>query len=253
MNWLSGPDGYQIETSHSTINPPSSFGVLLGKEALRYEFLLNGDEFPDTEMVIYDPASKAEIAVEFHREGFVKDNDWSDVDPDDFLKQLKEGQHQSNKKRLANGQEAFDVIGWVERPSYDATKHVARYVLELGTEQRHWINAVAVKLGREGYHEFILAGDMEQYQNGGPAALASILDNHSYDPAYRYADFKQGDKVAAYGIAGLVAAVAGVKLGKGLLAGGLAFLAIAGKKLAILIVPLAAGLWAGVKRFFRRS
>jgi uncharacterized membrane-anchored protein len=235
MNWLSGPSGYEVTTSHSVIKAPESSAVLLGKDAQRYEFLLNGVEFPETEMVIYDPASGVEIAVEFHREGFVKDDDWSDVDADDFLKQLIEGQRQSNERRSANGQEAFDVIGWIERPSYDATKHVAHYVLELGNEERHWLNAVAVKLGREGYHQFTWVGDTEQYQHGGPTVLATTLDNHSYAEGYRYIDVKSGDKVAAYGIAGLVAAVAGVKLSKGLLAGALAFFAVAGKKLAILV------------------
>jgi uncharacterized membrane-anchored protein len=253
MNWLSGPSGYEVETSHSTMKAPESSAVLLGKDAQRYEFLINGVEFPNTEMVIYDPASEVEISVEFHREGFVKDDDWSEVDADDFLKQLIEGQRESNKRRSANGQEAFDVIGWLERPSYDPVKHVAHYVLELGTAQRHWLNAVAVKLGREGYHQFTWVGDTEQYKHGGPAVLAATLDSHSYAEGYRYVDVKSGDKVAAYGIAGLVAAVAGVKLGKGLLAGALAFLAIAGKKLAILAVPALIGIRAAVKRFFRRS
>jgi hypothetical protein len=51
----------------------------------------------------------------------------------------------------------------------------------------------------------------------------------------------------------LVAAVAGVKLGKGLIAAAIAFLALAGKKLLILIVPAAIGLRAAFRRFFRRS
>ncbi|WP_374384548.1 DUF2167 domain-containing protein [Dongia sp.] len=253
MNWLSGADSFQIEASHSTIRPPAGFTTLLGKDAERYEYLINGVEFPNTEFVVFNAADNVEVAVEFLREGFVKDNDWSDIDPDDFLKQLIEGQREANKERAAHGQAPFDVISWIEKPSYDATTHVAHYVLELGDDQQHWPNAVAVKLGREGYHKFIWVGDMEQYRKNGKQVLASVLDGHSYDAGYRYIDVKEGDKVAAYGIAGLVAAVAGVKLGKGLLAGALAILAVAGKKLAILIVPLAAGLWAGVKRFFRRS
>ncbi|MDY0872935.1 DUF2167 domain-containing protein [Dongia rigui] len=253
MNWLIGPDGFQVEASHSTVKPPAGFSTLLGKDAQRYEYLINGIEFPQTEFVVYDPDRQVEVAIEFRPEGFVKDDDWSDIDPDDFLRQLIEGQKEANKERAANGQEPFDVIGWIEKPTYDKATHVAHYVLELGDAQQHWPNAVAVKLGREGYHKFIWVGDMEQYKMDGPQVLASVLDGHSYDAGYRYIDVKEGDKVAAYGIAGLVAAVAGVKLGKGLLAGAFAFLAIAGKKLAILVIPLAAGVWAGVKRFFRRS
>lgn len=253
LNWLSGADGYQVEASHSTVKPPAGFSTLLGKDAQRYEYLINGVEFAHTEIVMYSPTDHVEVAIEFLPEGFVKDNDWSDIDPDDFLKQLIDRQRKANKVRAANGQAPFDIIGWLEKPSYDEATHTAHYVLELSNDQEHWPNPVAVKLGREGYHKFIWVGDMEQYKKDGPQVLAAVLDSHSYDEGYRYADHKAGDKIAAYGIAGLVAAVAGVKLGKGLLAGALAFVAIAGKKLAILVVPLAMGLWAGVKRFFRRS
>ncbi len=253
MIWLSGPSGYQVETSHSEFSPAPSYQVLLAKDAQRYQFLNNGIEYPGTEFLVHDPASDAEISISFGREGFVKDDDWSDVDADDFLKQMTEDQIESNHQRIKNGQEAFEVIGWLEKPSYDPITHVAHYALELGTPDRHWLNAVAVKLGREGYHKFTWVGDMEQYKKGGPAVLATVLDGHVYDDGYRYGDFKDGDKTAAYGIAGLVAAVAGVKLGKGLLAGAFAFIAIAGKKLIILLVPLAAGILAAVKRFIRRS
>lgn len=253
MNWLDGPAAYSVEDSHSTLRPPAGFATLLGKDAQRYEYLINGLEFPQTEFVVYNPAAEIEVAIEFRPEGFVKDHDWSDVDPDDFLRQLIENQKSDNERRAGTGTEGFDVIGWIEKPSYDPATHVARYTLELGDAQHHWLNAVAVKLGREGYHKFVWVGDIAQYKNGGPQALTSVLDGHSYDEGYRYADYKDGDNLAAYGIAGLVAAVAGVKLSKGLLAGALAFLAILGKKFAILVVPLVIGLGAAVKRFFRRS
>lgn len=255
MDWQTGAPVYRLDGSHSEIALPGNFAILIGDAAQRYAYLSNGVEFPGTEAMVYDRTSDGdgEMAIEYVAEGFVKDNDWSDVDADDFLRQMIADQKESNKERVANGHRAFDVIGWIEKPTYDADAHVARYILELGTPEEHWVNAVAVKLARGGYHQFTWAGDVAEFRSGGNAALNTLLDKHSYDAGYRYVDYKDGDKVAAYGIAGLVAAVAGVKLGKGLLAGGLAFLAVAGKKLAILIVPLAAGLWAGVKRFFRRS
>lgn len=253
LHWATGNGTYRLEHSHSALATPTDFHVLLGTDAQRYAFLGNGVEFPNTEAMIYDPKSEAEIAVEFVDEGFVKEDDWSEVDADDFLKQMQENQRSSNEERKANGKRPFDIIGWLEKPSYDPTTHVARYVLELGTTDDHWLNAVAIKLGRDGYHQFTWVGDLSQYQNGGPQALDMILAQHSYDDGHKYADFKEGDKMAAYGIAGLVAAVAGVKLGKGLLAGAIAFLAVAGKKLAILVVPLLAGVVAAVKRFFKRQ
>jgi uncharacterized membrane-anchored protein len=253
MHWQDGRKDYPLSQSGSHLNLPDGFYILLGEEAARYAFLSNGIEFPTTEALLYDETSDAEIVVEYVKAGFVKDGDWSDVDADDFLVQMREDQHKSNPERVKNGQEAFEVVGWVEPPSYDPTTHVAHYVIEMGTEKRHWMNAVAVKLGRSGYHQFTWAGGVEEFKAGGPKALASIIDSHTYDEGQRYADYKEGDDVAAYGIAGLVAAVAGVKLSKGLIAAAIAFLAVAGKKAAILIVAAAIGLRMAIKRFFRRS
>lgn len=253
LQWQETVQDYALPGSNSHIRLPAGFSLLIGSDAERYVFLNNGVEFPDTEVVLYDNASKAEIDFDYVEEGFVKDDDWSEIDADDFLAQMKEGQIASNEERVANGQEAFEVIGWLEPPTYDAATHTAHYVLELGNTQRHWVNAIAVKLGRAGYHQVTWVGDVSLFKSNGPNVLKTALNSHTYDDGHRYADFKDGDDVAAYGLAGLVAAVAGVKLGKGLIAATIAFLALAGKKLAIVIIPAAIGIGALVKRFFRRG
>lgn len=253
LSWLDGAQDITLTHSNSHIHLPQGYSILLGSDAQRYLFLNNGVEFPAVEAVLYEPRSGADIDFEFSREGFVKDDDWSDVDADAFLKEMKENQHKSNAERVANGQHAFEVIGWIEPPTYNADTHVAHYVLELGDETRHWVSAVAVKLGRAGYHQVSWVGETEAYKSSGPAVLAAVLNSHSYDEGHQYGDFKEGDKVAAYGIAGLVAAVAGVKLGKGMIAAAIAFFVVMGKKAAILIIPAAIGIRAAIKRFFRRS
>lgn len=253
LPWQDTAQDYALPGSNSHIRLPQGFNVLLGADAQRLIFLDNGIEFPATEAVLYDEASHGQIDFEYFADGYVADGDWSDIDPADFLKQMKEGQHASNADRAANGQEAFEVIGWIEEPSYNPITHVARYVVEMGNEQHHWVNAVAVKLGRGGHHEVTWVGDLDLFKASGPATLGLALDSHSYDEGHRYADYQAGDHTAAYGIAGLVAAVAGVKLSKGLFAAAIAFLAVAGKKLAILIIPALIGIRVAVKRFFRRS
>jgi uncharacterized membrane-anchored protein len=253
LHWESMERDYDLPKSNSHLKLPQGFDILMGADAERLAFLDNGVEFPQTEAILYEPQTGAYIFVDYFDDGFVDDDDWSDIDPADFLQQMQEGQRSSNKERVANGQEAFEIVGWVEPPTYDTTSHVAHYVVEMGNERAHWVNAVAVKLGREGHHEVTWVGPLDIFKSDGPRVLKTALDSHSYDDGHRYADFKDGDKVAAYGIAGLVAAVAGVKLSKGLLAGLFAFLAIAGKKLAILVVPAAIGIGAAVKRFLRRG
>lgn len=253
LHWQDTAQDYVLPDSNSHVRLPQGFSILLGADAQRLSFLDNGIEFPATEAVLYDNASHSQIDVEYFADGYVTDGDWSDIDPADFMTQMKEGQHASNAGRVANGQEAFEVIGWIEEPSYNPVTHVARYVVEMGNEQHHWVNAVAVKLGRAGHHEVTWVGGLDLFKASGPATLSLALDSHSYDAGHRYADYQAGDHTAAYGIAGLVAAVAGVKLSKGLFAAAIAFLALAGKKVAILIIPAVIGIRAAAKRFFRRS
>lgn len=251
--WQDAAQSYELPHSHSHLALAEGFAILLGADAERYAFLANGIELPQTEAVLSDLSTNSTTYIDHYDDGFVGDSDWSDIDAADFLKQMQENELASNDERVANGHEASEVIGWIEEPSYDSTTHVAHYVVEMSNAHFHWVNAVAIKLGRSGYHQITWAGDLDQFKTDGPRILKTALDSHSYDTGHKYADFKDGDKTAAYGLAGLMAAVAGVKLGKGLLAGIFAFIAIAGKKLIILLVPLAAGVFAAVKRFIRRS
>ncbi|MBK8158430.1 MAG: DUF2167 domain-containing protein [Rhodospirillaceae bacterium] len=214
MQWQEVAQDYALPASHGRIHLPQGFSILLGGDAERFVYLNNGIEFPGTEAVLYDDNSKALIDFAYREEGYVKDDDWSDIDPVNFLAQMKEGQHASNPERVANGQDAFEVIGWIAEPTYDSTTHVAHYVVEMGNEQGHWANAVAVKLGRAGHHEVTWVGDLDTFKASGLRTLNLALDSHAYDEGHRYADFKEGDNVAAYGLAGLVAAVAGVKLSR---------------------------------------
>ncbi len=99
---------------------------------------------------------------------------------------------------------------------------------------------MALRLRRAGYTEFTWVGPIQQFKNasGRPVLLNQALASHAFEEGHRYADFKEGDKVAAYGVAGLLATALGVKFGKGLIAGLIAFL-IASKKIIIPVVLVA--------------
>src|SRR5262249_37291698 len=67
-----------------------------------------------------------------------------------------------------------------------------------------------------GYTEFTWVGTIDEFRGsaGRPDLLNQALAIHSFDQGYRYEDFKDGDKIAAYGVAGLVATALGVKSAK---------------------------------------
>ena len=84
------------------------------------------------------------------------------------------------------------------------------------------------------------------------AAATKFGSAASFESGSRYVDYNSStDKKAGYGIAGLVAAGVGVVAAKKL--GLIAILALAGKKLFILIAALFAGVASWFKRLFRKD
>jgi len=252
LHWEEAAGSYKLSTSHAVIQMQSGEGLLLGADAQRYSWLASGTEFPDTEAVLSYDSENANSLVyyEWRDEGYVNDSDWEDVDGDELLKQYRDATEASNDERAGNGFEPMHVVGWLEPPHYDQDTRTVTYAMELNDKDSHWANAVALRLGRAGYTEFTWVGSIDMFQSAGgrPALLNEALASHAFEEGYRYQDFKDGDKVAAYGIAGLVATALGVKFGKGLLAALIAFL-IAGKKIAI---PAVAVFGVGIAKFWRR-
>ena len=111
------------------------------------------------------------------------------------------------------------------------------------------INAIALKLGRFGYERITWIGDPTLYQSSNDLALA--VKDFNFDQGARYGDYEVGkDRLAAYGVAGLVG---GIIAGKAANVGMLAALVVAGKKFAVVIGVGAVALLSRVKSLFRRK
>jgi uncharacterized membrane-anchored protein len=254
LKWQ-GQGEYKLPGSHAAIRLPAGQMVLLGADAQRYSWLISGTEFPATEAVLSFESGDSDVYYEWRDEGYVKDSDWEDVDGDELLKQYRDSTEAANEERTANGFKPMHVTGWLETPHYDQNTRTVTYALELHDEDSSWANAVALRLGRAGYTEFTWVGSIEQFKNasGRPDLLNQALASHAFEEGHRYADFQEGDKVAAYGVAGLVATALGVKFGKGLIAAIIAFV-VAGKKIIIPAVLVAGAAIAKFgRRLFRRA
>jgi uncharacterized membrane-anchored protein len=256
LQWRTGAGSHKLPASHAVIQLRDGQALLLGADAERYSWLVSGVEFPGTEAVLtYDSSdAAAEVYYEWRDEGYVDDSDWSDVDGEDLLAQYRDATEASNEERVANGFKPMQVVGWLEPPHYEQSTRTVTYALELKDEDANWVNAVALRLGRAGYTELTWVGSIDSFKNAGgrPALLDEALASHAFEEGHRYADFKEGDKVAAYGVAGLVATALGLKFGKGLIAAAIAFL-IASKKIVIpVVLVLGAALVKFGGRMFKR-
>jgi uncharacterized membrane-anchored protein len=186
------------------------------------------------------------VVVRYIKEGYIKDDEAKDWNADELLANLKEGTAESNKDRAARGFPEIEILGWVEKPTYDATTH--RLVWSLLSKDKSeqdsavkGINYNTYALGRDGYFSLNLLTDSNRV--GGDKAVArTLLAGLAYDSGKAYEDFNPStDKIATYGIAALVGGIAAKKLGLFALIG--VFVLKFAKVIAIGAAALLAGLW----------
>ena len=63
------------------------------------------------------------MTIHFESSGYVKDDDAKDWNADDLLKSYREGTEEANKGRTKMGVPALEILGWAEKPAYDAATH----------------------------------------------------------------------------------------------------------------------------------
>lgn len=190
--------------------------------------------------------------LSFRKEGYVEDGDAKEWQADELLDGLRKGTEAANHDRATRGFPALDITGWVQPPAYEAATH--RLVWSLGVRERgepaskpQTVNYNTYVLGREGYFSLDFVTSSDKIEAEKPTAN-TLLANLSFDQGKRYEDFDSStDKVAAYGLAALVGGVALKKIGFFALAA--AFMA----KFAKAGILLVFGLFAGLRRFFRRK
>jgi uncharacterized membrane-anchored protein len=168
------------------------------------------------------------MTVRFEAAGFVKDDDARDWNADDMLKSYREGTEASNEERVKLGVPAIEIVGWAEKPAYDAATHRLVWAMSsrdkgTNTDAPRGVNYNTYALGREGYFMLNLVTVLDDLPKHKPAAH-TMLQALDYKEGKRYADFNaKTDHVAEYGLAALVVGVAAKKLG--LIALGIAFFA----------------------------
>jgi uncharacterized membrane-anchored protein len=180
--------------------------------------------------------------LRFMNEGYVKDDE--KIDPESLLQSLKEGNKLGNEEKRKQGLETMTLEGWYFPPRYDAdTKR-----LEWGTKLRSdkdqsiTVNVTTKILGRTGYISAILVSSPESLDKD-LLSFKQALKGYDFVSGEKYSEWKEGDRVAAYGLGALVlggAAAAATKKG------GL-------KLIWLAILGAGAAIWAGLKSFFNRK
>jgi uncharacterized membrane-anchored protein len=184
------------------------------------------------------------VVIRYIDAGYIKDDDADNWDADAMLASIKEGTEEANKKRKEMGIEPLIVRGWEEKPHYDKAENKVVWVISNEAKDGVGVNYNTLALGRHGYISMNMVGELKELPQLKPHTRI-LLGNLNFVQGKSYTDFDSAtDKVAAVGLAALVA---GAAFKAGLLAKLWAFLLPAiliAKKLIIVIVIAIAGLVA---------
>lgn len=252
LGWKSVVDSYDLASNDAKISISENEYLVLGKDAHKFMRLTEGhDGFkPDAVKIkIHADESESTAIYQRHDIGFLKTDDWEDsINSDDMLEEIIKGTEATNDIR-AEGHAKLYIDGWSQPPFLDKENSIIYWAINGHTsENRQFINAKALKLGRKGYTEIIWAGSPEQF-TGAEAVLKPILASYTYNEGFQYNDFvPETDTVAAMGAGALVYKLATGKAA--VKAGFLAAAAIFAKKFwFIIFIPFIYG-WKWIKRKF---
>lgn len=218
-------------------NPPSAADNVLGM------VFPKGAKF-------YEPDVWGAV-VTYEGTGYVSDDDARTADYGELMTQMQQGQEDANSSRKEQGYPALHLVGWAQQPTYDATRHSVVWAQNLRSEgaTKNGLNYDVRLLGRNGVLSLNMLSSMDQLADVN-AAAGNLARAASFDSGARYEDYiPDVDKKAGYGIAGLVAAGAGVAAAKKL--GFLAIVLGFGKKFIVLIAIAGAAIARFAGRFFK--
>ncbi|WP_263771648.1 DUF2167 domain-containing protein [Propionivibrio soli] len=245
LKWQEGPS---LATIADKAVLKTTADLLFIDEQNSKRFLeLTGNIPEDGNYIIYNRKDGWWAVFQFDPSGYVKDDE--KIDADALLKNLKENDAPSNKERQRLGIAEIYTDGWSVPPHYDEVSKRLEWGVRLRSNNHVSVNYTVRILGRSGVTSATLVSSPDKLASN-VESFKSVLPGFEYKSGEKYSEFKQGDRIAEYGLAALVAGgAAAVATKKGLWGVLGAFLAATWKVLA----GAGVAVFAGVRSLFRRK
>jgi len=202
VNWLNGPAKAKLG-SLAEINVPGNYHFASGDDTKKImEYF--GNQPTDREAGYIAPKNDEWFMVfDFNETGYIKDDEKNSLDADKILQGFKDGDKEANKWRREQNLPELEVIGWHKKPAYDPETNNLEWATIYQSEGRKGINYNIRYLGRKGVMEVVIVAD-EKNLVKTVAAAKKILSSYSFSSGNKYSEFRDGDKIAEYGLAALV-------------------------------------------------
>jgi uncharacterized membrane-anchored protein len=243
LAWQRAP-GEGAIGAKAKIRIPEGYAFLDERNTRRFLELMGNP--PRDGHYLVAPANLDWFAVfSFDPVGYVKDDE--KIDAAEMLDSLKKGDAPGNEERKRLGMAPIYTDGWHVPPHYDSGTKRLEWGMRLRDENGGiHVNYTSRLLGRSGVMSAVLVSS-PQTLNDDMKAFNGALAGYQFVAGEQYAEFKQGDRIAEYGLAALVvggAAAAAAKAG---------LFKSLGKFLWVIIGGAAMGGWALLKKLFGRK
>jgi uncharacterized membrane-anchored protein len=245
-----------LKDNLATITVPEGFAFLESKDAKYILEKIWGNPADNDVLGLLVPknvnlleGNSWAVIYTYDDEGHIDDGDAEDYDYTKMLADMKEETEKASVERIKMNYEAIELIGWAKTPFYDKISHKLHWAKELkfGKDSLNMLNYNIRMLGRKGVLVMNIVSGIDNMKTV-EVNINPILASTNFNTGNRYEDFDSGtDKVAEYGIGGLIAG--GILVKTGLLAKLGLILVKAWKLIAVGFV----GLVAGIKKFFGRK
>lgn len=245
LDWQIGPTEGSI-ANRASMALPEGFAFLGAEGTRKLNVLFENPASGVDEYTVAPEDLRWTSFFNFSDVGYIEDNE--SLDPEEILDSIREGTRQANVERRQNGWDTMEIVGWSFKPQYDeALKTLEWAVLaQIEGTDRQVVNYNTRLLGRRGVMEVVLVAAPEDL-DASIAEFKQLLPGFNYGAGEKYADFKPGDKVAAYGLAALITGgAAAVASKKGVFAAIAVFLAKAWKLVLVGVL----GIGAAVRKLF---
>ena len=245
LDWVRGPRDITV-SGNATLSLPEGYVYL--DAANTKKFLELNENLGSGKEVMIAPKSLGWAAyLQFDDAGYVKDDE--KIDADAILKTLKQNNEAGNQERKRRGWTELHLVGWSTPPAYNNTTKRLEWATLLRSPDGDSTNFFTKVLGRRGFTSVIMVSSPDNAA-GATADLNTVLTGYRFNGGDTYADWRPGDKVAEYGLTGLIVGGAVAAAAKtGLLKSLFVALAAAWK----LVVAAVVALLAALKNLFKRK
>lgn len=239
LNWVKAPNTVKI-TEQAKLKLTGNQLYLDDVETNKF-LKLNGNLPRDNSFTLLDGTEFWFAVFEFTADGYVKDDE--KINADALLKVLKDGNEKSLEERRKQGLPPLYLEGWYTPPHYDTETKRLEWATNLRDDQKNpLVNFTTRILGRSGYMSATLVSDPKNLDRD-IKSFKLALKNFDYVNGERYSEWRDGDKVAAYGLGALVAGGAAAAVAS---KGGFKFL-------WAIVLAAFAGVGAFLKKIFGRK